>query len=83
MGFLMVINNHLAMYYSTSFIYGPVSSWWLYGFKQCNGDQKHIKLNGHADGAKMEMTLAWAWVQKHHMYELVRILLTCFVINFC
>ena len=71
MGVPMVINNHLAMHYPESFNYGPVPSWWLYGFKRCNGDQKHVNLNGHADRSKMEMSLAQAWVQKHHLYELV------------
>ena len=71
MGFPMVINNHLAMHYPELFNYGPVPSWWLYSFERCNGDQKQVNLNGHADGAEMEVSLAPAWVQKHRVYELV------------
>lgn len=75
MGLPMVINNHLAMHYPMSFNNGPVPSWWLYGFERCNGDQKRVNLNGHSDGAEMEMTLARAWVQKHRLYELVFVFL--------
>lgn len=71
MGFPMVINNHLSMHYPDSFRFGPTNAWWLFGFERCNGDQKRVNLNGHAEGAEMELTLARAWVQKHRLYELV------------
>jgi hypothetical protein len=71
MRWLMVINNHLSMHYPDSFLRGPTNSWWLMGFKRCNGDQKKVNLNRHAEGVKMELTLARSWVQKHHLYELV------------
>ena len=58
MGFPMVINNHLAIHYLELFNYGPVPLWWLYSFERCNGDQKQVNLNGHADGAEMEVSLA-------------------------
>ena len=67
----MVINNHLSMHYPDSFLRGPTNSWWLMGFERCNGDQKKVNLNGHAEGAEMELTLARSWVQKHCLYELV------------
>jgi hypothetical protein len=67
----MVINNHLSMHYPDSFLRGPTNSWWLMGFERCNGDQKKVNLNGHAEGAEMELTLARSWVQKHRLYELV------------
>ncbi|KIM81158.1 hypothetical protein PILCRDRAFT_25959, partial [Piloderma croceum F 1598] len=47
----MVINNHLSMHYPDSFLRGPTNSWWLMGFERCNGDQKKVNLNGHAEGA--------------------------------
>ena len=71
MGWPMVINNHLSMHYPDSFLCGPTNSWWLMGFERCNGDQKKVNLNGHVEGAEMELTLARSWVQKHHLYELV------------
>ena len=67
----MVINNHLSMHYPDSFLHGPINSWWLMGFEHCNGNQKKVNLNGHAEGAEMELTLARSWVQKHRLYELV------------
>lgn len=70
LGIHLVINNHLAMHYPTSFRFGPAYAWWLFGFERCNGDQKKVNLNGHADG-EMELTLARAWVLKHRLYELV------------
>lgn len=74
----LTVNNHLSMHYETIFSrYGPVYPWWCYGFEQCNGDQKKVNLNGHAQG-EMEATLARDWVQKHWFYELVGIF-----INLC
>lgn len=69
-GIPLVINNHLAMHYPTSYLFGPTYAWWLFGFERCNGDQKKVNLNGHANG-EMELTLARAWVLKHRLYELV------------
>lgn len=70
LGIPLVINNHLAMHYPTSYQFGPTYAWWLFGFERCNGDQKKVNLNGHANG-EMELTLARAWVLKHRLYELV------------
>lgn len=73
LGIPLVINNHLAMHYPASYQFGPTYGWWLFGFECCNGDQKKVNLNGHANG-KMELTLARAWVLKHRLYELVSLL---------
>lgn len=70
LGIPLVINNHLAMHYPSCYRFGPTYTWWLYGFERCNGDQKKVNLNGHAD-SEMELTLARDWVQKHCLYELV------------
>ena len=67
----MVINNHLSMHYPDSFLHGPTNSWWLMGFKCCNGDQKKVNLNGHTEGTEMELTLVRSWVQNHHLDKLV------------
>jgi hypothetical protein len=68
---LLKPNHHLAMHYCLFFqLFGLLYAWWLFAFKHFNGLLEKVNLNGHAGGV-MELTLMWAWLECHCLYQLV------------